>query len=309
MDHERALGRRRPFPGDDGPAAPAEHPGARWPPRRREASPTAYLRAVAALCSDRLLVPVVATATRLGDDGRRADLGQGGRDVGGDAADAPTGAGRCSAFTGLDSLRAWRVDARPVPVTLDMAAADGPAEGVDAVLIDVAGPAPAGDRRRGAGRAGRRATAWSRPTTASSAGSCRSRDAGIAAAGDAVDPTSARDVPSAGGLRWYLGLRPIRRPRRICKRRPDLPPVRHPRDRRSGWSADRRDASAFCGVQGLRVREGPFRRLGGPDRQVRRAPIAQHIHNQLEDISAPNRESTIAFASPRSDSSDPPESR
>ena len=63
VDHDRQLA-PSPFPGDAGLADPAT--------RRALAAalgatePTAYLRAVAALCTDRLLVPVVATATRLG---------------------------------------------------------------------------------------------------------------------------------------------------------------------------------------------------------------------------------------------------
>ena len=104
-----------------------------------EANPHAYLRAVAFLCGDRLLVPVVATATRMGrtagalvsdkeaemavvllegQDGRRAML----------------------AFTGLDSLQLWQEGARPVPVTLDVAAKTALAEGAAALLIDPAGP-------------------------------------------------------------------------------------------------------------------------------------------------------------------------
>jgi hypothetical protein len=46
------------------------------------------------------------------------------------------------AFTGLDSMRAWRVDARPVPVTIDLAAKTALSEGVGVVLIDFAGPEP-----------------------------------------------------------------------------------------------------------------------------------------------------------------------
>lgn len=138
MDHERLLA-PSPFPGDDGLATPgtrralAAAVGA--------ADPADYLRAVAALCEDRLLVPVVATATRVGQtvggltsdkeaemsvvmlqaaDGRRALLG----------------------FTGLDSLQAWQPDARPVPVTLDKAAQTARAEGVAALLVDFAGPHP-----------------------------------------------------------------------------------------------------------------------------------------------------------------------
>jgi hypothetical protein len=136
VDVDRRLA-PSPFPGDDG-AASAE--------TRRcldeaatSSSPTSYLRAVAALCGDRLLVPVVATATRLGEttgglisekeaemavvllqgnDGRRA----------------------LPVFTGLDSLQAWQPAGRPVPVTLDVAAQTTLTEGCSVLLIDLAGP-------------------------------------------------------------------------------------------------------------------------------------------------------------------------
>jgi hypothetical protein len=136
VDHQSRLA-ASPFPGDTG-AASAE--------TRRliaaaaaEATPPAYLRAVAALCRDRLLIPIVATATRVGEtvsglasdkeaemsvvtlqrqDGRRALL----------------------AFTGLDALQSWQPDARPVPVTIDRAAQTARNEDLTAVLIDAAGP-------------------------------------------------------------------------------------------------------------------------------------------------------------------------
>lgn len=128
---------RSPFPGDDGVASAAVRRA--LAAAVREAEPSAYLRAVAALCETRVLVPVVATATRQGTtvgglvgdkeaemsvvllqaaDGRRALLG----------------------FTGLDALHSWQSDARPVPVTLDLAARTAQSEDVAAVLIDVAGP-------------------------------------------------------------------------------------------------------------------------------------------------------------------------
>lgn len=138
MDHERLLA-PSPFPGDDGLAtlstrgALAAAMGA--------TDPASYLRAVAALCADRLLVPVVATATRVGQT------------VGGLTSDkeaemsvvmlrAADGRRALLAFTGLDSLRAWQADARPVPVTLDRAAQTARAEGVAALLVDFAGPHP-----------------------------------------------------------------------------------------------------------------------------------------------------------------------
>jgi hypothetical protein len=136
MDHGRRLA-PSPFPGDDG-AASAE--------TRRclevaaaSSSSASYLRAVAALCADRLLVPVVATATRLGESlgGLHSDkeaemavvLLQGG-----------DGRRALPAFTGLDSLQAWQPTGRPVPVTLDVAAQTTLSEGCSVLLIDLAGP-------------------------------------------------------------------------------------------------------------------------------------------------------------------------
>jgi hypothetical protein len=136
VDQPRRLA-ASPFPGDTG-AANAE--------TRRlmavaaaEASSLAYLRAIAALCGERLLVPVVATATRLG------------KTVAGLTSDkeaemsvvtlrVPDGRHALLAFTGLDALQGWQPDARPVPVTVDRAAHTARAEGLTAVLIDVAGP-------------------------------------------------------------------------------------------------------------------------------------------------------------------------
>lgn len=137
VDHGRTLTPSS-FPGDDGSAS-AE--------TRRllavaaaEAGPTAYLRAVAALCLDRLLVPVVATETRRGQA------------AGGLASDkeaemavvllqAADGRRALLAFSGLDALQAWQASARPVPVTIDRAAQTAQAEGAAAVLVDCAGPA------------------------------------------------------------------------------------------------------------------------------------------------------------------------
>jgi len=138
VDSDRRLA-PSPFPGDDGLASPAT--------RRVLADavatpePTGYLRAVAALCGDRLLVPVVATATRVGQTltGVTSDKEAEMAVVMLQAAD---GRRALLAFTGLDSLAAWQADARPVPVTLDRAAQTAQAEDVAAVLVDVAGPHP-----------------------------------------------------------------------------------------------------------------------------------------------------------------------
>jgi SseB protein N-terminal domain len=136
VDHERTLA-PSPFPGDDGSASADTRDALA---RAAGAAAAAYLSAVAALCTDRLLVPVVATATRLGET------------TGGLASDKEaemavvmlrTADGRQAmlAFTGLDSLQAWKSDARPVPITLDRLAATALTEGATAVLIDFAGPA------------------------------------------------------------------------------------------------------------------------------------------------------------------------
>jgi hypothetical protein len=62
----------------------------------------------------------MATALLTGRDGRQALL----------------------AFTGLDTLAAWREDARPVPVTAAVAARSAIQEGAAALVLDVAGPTP-----------------------------------------------------------------------------------------------------------------------------------------------------------------------
>ncbi len=94
----------------------------------------AVLTAVAA---SRLLVPVVAVLaeahadgteketemalpTLIGNDGRKAVI----------------------AFTGTDTVRRWRADARPVPVPAARLWPAVAAEQADAVVIDVAGPVP-----------------------------------------------------------------------------------------------------------------------------------------------------------------------
>ena len=136
MDHRSRLA-ASPFPGDTG--APSAETRRLIAAAAAEATPLAYLRAVAALCSDRLLVPVVATATRLGET------------VAGLASDkeaemsvvtlqAQDGRRALLAFTGLDALQSWQPDARPIPVTVDRTAQTARNENLTAVLIDMAGP-------------------------------------------------------------------------------------------------------------------------------------------------------------------------
>ena len=138
MQHERALVASA-FPDDTGEAAP----------RTRElqidftANPTIdnYLAVIEALCGDRVLVPVVATATELGrtrgglSSDKEAEMSV----VGIQASD---GRRALLAFTGIDSLELWDARARPVPVTLDTAAEATLSDGAAALVIDVAGPDP-----------------------------------------------------------------------------------------------------------------------------------------------------------------------
>jgi hypothetical protein len=135
---ERSLAESA-FGDDDGTATPATR--AVLAAAVGSTDPQDYLRAVAALCLDRVLVPVVATATRLGET------------VGGLSSDkeaemsvvllqAADGRRAMLAFTGTDALQAWDDTARPVPVTMDIAASSAQADGAVALLVDFAGPHP-----------------------------------------------------------------------------------------------------------------------------------------------------------------------
>ncbi|HEY9293806.1 MAG TPA: SseB family protein [Microlunatus sp.] len=137
MIHQRTLA-DTPFPGDDGQADPRA--------RARLAAAGSgnladYLRAVAELCTVRLLVPVVATNTVAGQtvSGLATDKEAEMAVVLLQAAD---GRRAMVAFTGMDSLTDWNAEARPVPVTLDVAAASARQEGAAALLVDVDGPNP-----------------------------------------------------------------------------------------------------------------------------------------------------------------------
>jgi hypothetical protein len=54
---------------------------------------------------------------------------------------APDGRRALPVFSGLDALRAWDPQARPVPVTSARAGQAAVTEGCDVVVVDVAGPA------------------------------------------------------------------------------------------------------------------------------------------------------------------------
>jgi hypothetical protein len=97
------------------------------------------------LSHSRLLVPVVAAVTQTeavrGPDGRALRREK----TSGMAIPTLTGRdGRPAviAFTSLDSMHAWRADARPLPVAVGQVCQAAVAGSVPALVVDVAGPVP-----------------------------------------------------------------------------------------------------------------------------------------------------------------------
>lgn len=89
-------------------------------------------RVRAAMLGARLLVPVVALP---GEDGNDAEMAV-------PALVAADGARALPVFSSYDELRAWRADARPVPMTGARVVTGAVAEGYDGIVIDVAGERP-----------------------------------------------------------------------------------------------------------------------------------------------------------------------
>lgn len=118
------------FVGDDGAPDPVTREAI-----GRARDHIGYIRAIVALCTSRLLMPIVAA----GDDSmagpdpdRHAEMA---------AVTLEDGSGSSLlAFTGLDSLQAWDPAARPVLCLLDELCATAKAAGAQQVLIDVNGP-------------------------------------------------------------------------------------------------------------------------------------------------------------------------
>ena len=84
-----------------------------------------------AMLGARLLVPVVATPAEEGD----AEMSV-------PALVNEAGKRALPVFSSYDALRAWRPEARPVPMTGARVMAGARAEGYDGVVLDVAGPHP-----------------------------------------------------------------------------------------------------------------------------------------------------------------------
>ncbi|SEM34422.1 SseB family protein [Streptacidiphilus jiangxiensis] len=125
------------FAGDDGSADP-----------RLAAALAAYAaepvqeneeRVLALLATARLMVPIVAVLGEVETDanGLRHEKTS---DMAVPTIQAPDGRKGLPAFTSLESLAAWRADARPAPVPASQAVQAAWSEHAEALLIDLAGP-------------------------------------------------------------------------------------------------------------------------------------------------------------------------
>lgn len=123
------------FAGDDG-SAPADLTAAL---AAYAADPGRALEVFVALQRARLLVPVVAVLgeVEVDEDGLAHDKTS---DMATALLTGHDGRQALLAFTGLDTLAAWRPDARPVPVAAPLAARSALQEGAAALVVDVAGP-------------------------------------------------------------------------------------------------------------------------------------------------------------------------
>ncbi len=96
---------------------------------------------LAALQDARLLVPVVAVLgeVELDERGLAHDKSS---DMAAVLVQAADGSKGLLAFTSTDTMGRWDPDARPVPVTTSTAATAAVQDGAEALLVDLAGPAP-----------------------------------------------------------------------------------------------------------------------------------------------------------------------
>ncbi|WP_109508933.1 SseB family protein [Nocardioides speluncae] len=104
------------------------------------ADPARKAEALAALQASRLLVPVVALLGEVeyDDAGLAHDKSS---DMAAVLMQGRDGRLALLAFTGLDPLRAWNPEARPVPVTAQVAAQSALQDQAAAIVLDIAGPA------------------------------------------------------------------------------------------------------------------------------------------------------------------------
>ena len=133
-DPVRTLGQpNASFAGDTG----APDPDLRAVLARANDGGLAYPRALAALCTARLLLPIVVAPPEVADA-----EGDDHPEMAAVLMQSATGDKGVVVFTGVDLFGAWRPDARPVPCTLDDVAATAVETGSTAVVVDVNGPHP-----------------------------------------------------------------------------------------------------------------------------------------------------------------------
>jgi len=122
-------------PDDDG----APHPALAAALAAYAADPAREPDVLEALAEARLLVPVVAVLgeSETGPDGLERDKSS---DMAAVHMRGADGRQALLAFTGLEALRRWDPDARPVPVPARTAALAALQDGASVLLIDVAGP-------------------------------------------------------------------------------------------------------------------------------------------------------------------------
>ncbi|MGL5866053.1 MAG: SseB family protein [Dermatophilaceae bacterium] len=102
------------------------------------AEPADDLAVARAVEGTRLLVAVVGVSAQAGPDGDPAQTNV--VEMAAVTLVAPGGQRALPVFSGVDALRSWNPDARPVPVSAARAAHAALAEGCDVIVLDVAGP-------------------------------------------------------------------------------------------------------------------------------------------------------------------------
>ncbi len=135
---DRFAGTRIPesaYTGDDGSVAP----GVTAALTAYDGGEATYAETLAVLQQARLLVPVVAVAgeVEVDEQGLAHDKTS---DMATVLLTGRDGRNALLAFTGLEPLRAWDPQARPVPVGTALAARSAAQDGAEALVIDVAGP-------------------------------------------------------------------------------------------------------------------------------------------------------------------------
>lgn len=196
----RALPRSSPFAGDDGSADAALAAVL----ARHAAGGADVAEVVTALAPTRVLVPVLAeleVADVVERDGHAHTVDKE-ASAGVVALRTPDGRTALPVFTGVDAMRRWRPDARPVPSDVPRAALSAVAEGWEVLVVDPAGPVPVVVPRT-AVEALARGEAW-RPAVV---GGVVDPEVGAAVAAALADVRLVRSVDAVPGERAEVAVR------------------------------------------------------------------------------------------------------